>query len=190
MSAVITQEPPQRERISTTTLLVILGSETAFFGTLIMAYLATRSGHTDWPFANPSLPRLVVPGLNTLLLILSMVCGMQAVKKARERRPDGVKWWLTITMGLGLVFVAGQIFEFSRLGLRPDDPAFGGAFFALMGFHALHILAGEVFHGLNLIRAWVGDFDAGDYVAVQTGAWFWTFVVGVWLLLFMVLYIV
>jgi cytochrome c oxidase subunit 3 len=63
-------------------------------------------------------------------------------------------------------------------------------FFALMGFHALHLLAGMVILVICLIRAGLGDFTPSRHEAVTLGAWFWTFVVVVWLVLFAALFLV
>ena len=85
--------------------------------------------------------------------------------------------------------MAGQIIEFNHAGLHIDDQAFGGVFFTLIGFHALHLLAGVFFLGLNLIRANLGDFSGERYEAVELGSWFWYYVTAVWVVLFMALYI-
>ena len=58
-----------------------------------------------------------------------------------------------LTLLLGLAFVAGQVFEFGHAGLQIDDQGLGAVFFTLMGFHALHVLAGVVFLVINLARA-------------------------------------
>ena len=93
-------------------------------------------------------------------------------------------------MLLGLLFVAGQIYEFSHAGLRIDDPAFGGVFFTLMGFHAIHVLAGVVFLTLNYLRAGLGDFSAERYEVVELGTLFWYYVTAVWFVLFAALYLI
>jgi heme/copper-type cytochrome/quinol oxidase subunit 3 len=41
-----------------------------------------------------------------------------------------------------------------------------------------------------LIRAGLGDFAPSRHEAVTLGAWFWTFVVVVWLVLFAALFLV
>jgi len=97
---------------------------------------------------------------------------------------------LLFTVILGLVFVAGQMYEFSHAGLSIDDQAFGGVFFTLLGFHAVHVLAGVVFLTLILMRAILGDFSAERYEAVELSVWFWYYVTAVWAVLFTALYLV
>ena len=59
-----------------------------------------------------------------------------------------------------------------------------------MGFHAVHVLAGVVFLALNYARAYLGDFSSARYETIELGNWFWYYVAGVWLVLFIVLYLI
>jgi heme/copper-type cytochrome/quinol oxidase subunit 3 len=179
-----------KQGISRTTVLVVIASETAFFGTLLMSYLYLRTGQADWPFAHPSLPRLVVPGINTLILIASAVVAWSAQRASGRGDRPALKFRLMLSLALGLVFIAGQVFEFTRTGMRPDDLAFGGVFFALMGFHGLHVLAGQILNGMSAYRLEQGALDDGLRASIEAGVWFWTYVVAVWIVLFAALYVV
>lgn len=190
MTTVTTPREENKQGIARTTVLIVMASETAFFGTLLMSYLYLRTGQTNWPFAHPSLPRLIVPGINSLILIISAVVAWAALRAARRGDRTMLRRGLLLSLGLGFVFIAGQVFEFTRTGMRPDDLAFGGVFFTLMGFHALHVLAGQLLNGLSVHRASRGALDAGLMASVEAGVWFWTFVTGVWLALFAALYLV
>jgi cytochrome c oxidase subunit 3 len=97
---------------------------------------------------------------------------------------------MNLTVMLGLVFVAGQVYDFTRSGMSVGDAAFGGYFFALITFHALHVVAGMILLALNLLRSYWGDFTARSHEAVTLGAWFWFYVTGVWLVLYAALYLV
>jgi heme/copper-type cytochrome/quinol oxidase subunit 3 len=59
-----------------------------------------------------------------------------------------------------------------------------------MGFHALHVLAGEVFLVINAIRTKVGDFSRDNYSPLELSTWFWYYVICVWLVLFAALYLI
>jgi cytochrome c oxidase subunit 3 len=172
------------------TFSMVLASETALFATLVMSYLLLRTGQAGWPYMHPSVSRLVVPALNTTVLLVSAAVAWRSSLAIQRGEAGRLKAGLALACTLGILFIAGQIFEFTRSGMRPDDPAFGGVFFALMGFHAVHVLAGVVVLGLNLLRAQLGDFDQEKHVAVDVGTWFWYYVTGVWLVLFTVLYLI
>jgi len=190
MAVVTSSQRGSKESIAKATIAVILAIETIFFGTLITAYLFLRNGQPDWPFAHPSVEQTVVPGLNTLLLLVSALIAWHGAQDIKKGHTAGLSLSLALTMALGVIFVIGQVFEFSITGMRPDDATFGGVFLALMGFHALHVLAGLVVLALNFWRTRLGDFTADRHIAVTIGAWFWYYVVAVWVVLFSVLYLV
>jgi heme/copper-type cytochrome/quinol oxidase subunit 3 len=171
-------------------LLLVLGAETIFFSTLIVSYLVMRGEQAARPFPIQGLGDLLLPSLNTLVLLVSALLAGLAERAIRGGRRDALQSGLRWALGLGLLFVAGQVIEFTRSGMHPADAAFGGIYFALVSFHALHVLAGVFVLLLNLIRASLGDFSPRRYMAVQMGSWFWYYVTGVWLVLFTVLYLV
>ena len=190
MTTLVSSRQGSKQGISRTTVLVVIASETAFFGTLLMSYLYLRTGQTDWPFAHPALPRLIVPGINTLILIASMAVAWSAQQASRHGDKQALKIRLQLSLALGLVFIAGQVFEFTRTGMRPDDLAFGGVFFALMGFHGLHVMAGEILNGISAYRIDAKGLTEGLQASIEAGIWFWTYVVAVWIMLFAALYLV
>ncbi|HEY9089604.1 MAG TPA: cytochrome c oxidase subunit 3 [Anaerolineaceae bacterium] len=169
--------------------IVILGSETFFFGTLVSAYLFMR-GMYPWPLEGAPLSRLAVPTANSFILLISVITMALALRAVRANQRAGLVAWSTVTLLLGLVFVGGQIFEYTSNGMLPNDSGFGGVFLTLMGFHALHLLAGVVFLGVIVMRARLGDFSAKRHSIVEVGAWFWYYVAAVWAALYTVLYLV
>jgi len=191
MSVTASSSQPERKELSAkVTLAMVLASESVFFGMLVMSYLYLRNGQAGWPYLQHSLSRLIVPGLNSLVLVLSAWVVRRAQVAIQGGSTGGLNRNLWVAWLLGLLFIAGQVFEFQRSGMYPSDPAFGGVFFALMGFHALHVLAGMLVLALIGLRAWLGDFDSQDHIAVDGGSWFWYYVTAVWLVLFAVLYLV
>jgi cytochrome c oxidase subunit 3 len=172
------------------TLLLVLAAETTLFGTLLMAYLYLRTSPAAETFTPAPLLDVLLAGMNTVILLMSAFTAHRAMRAIRNDNVIGLNANLTTTLALGLLFVFGQAVEFSHSGMAPDDPAFGGVYFTLIGFHALHVLAGGVVLVVNRVRAQLGDFDSRHYVSVQVGMWFWYYVVAVWLVLYAVLYVV
>lgn len=173
--------------MSRVALYIILASETVFFGTLLVAYASLRDQLHRPIQHGPAY--LLIPSVNTLLLLISVLSAWRATINIRAGRISALLFWLAITLTLGSIFVGGQIYEFSRSGMRVDDPALGGVFFALVGFHAIHVLAGMVILILDLVRTRLGDFSAARHDAVDLGAFFWYYVAAIWLVLFAALYL-
>jgi cytochrome c oxidase subunit 3 len=171
-------------------LWVVLASEVIFFTTLLSAYFFLRQSQVSWPLQHVPFTRLLLPGANTLLLVISAFTIHLGLRAVRKNQSGPLRTWLGVTLFLGLIFVALQGVEFTRSGMLPNDEAFGGVFFTLMGFHALHVIAGGVMLANILWRAFQGDFTPRRHVAIQLGSWFWDFIVGVWVVLFIALYLV
>jgi cytochrome c oxidase subunit III len=181
---------PAGEGIMQMTMFLVLATESALFVTLVMAYLFMRGGGSTMVFTPPSASDIAIASANTVVL-LGSAAAVQAAHNAIARDHAGqLQRALLLALGLGALFVAGQIFEFRHSGMSLRDFSFGGAFFALISFHATHVLAGMVVLALNLARAHAGDFTARRHVAITAGMWFWYFVVAVWIILFTVLYLI
>ena len=170
-------------------LLLVIAAETVLFGTLLSAFLFVRST-TAAPYENAGLLRLALPILNTLVLIASAWVARSANRAALSGRRDVLRNALLSAFFLGGIFVAGQILEFSRSGMRPAGPALGGMYFALIGFHAAHVVAGMVALALLSVRASLGDFTPRRSAPVTAGYWFWLYVTAIWIVLFIALYLV
>ena len=181
------QRPPY---VLETTLLLALGTEAAFFGTLVTSYLFLRTTIARSPFAHLTTQDLVLAAANTVALLTSAGVATLISRAAADHRRDALSVILSVLVLLGSLFLVGQVVEFLHSGMQVDDAAYGGAFLALIGFHAVHVVAGITLLAMNLARLRLGDFDGPRHDALTVGAGFWYFVVVVWLVLFCILYLV
>ena len=173
-------------------VLVFMGAEAMFFGALISALLVLRLGMAAWP--PPLEPRLpvAVTGANTLVLLASSVT-LRAAGRARRRgeHPRQLRW-LCATAGLGALFLLIQGYEWIRLigyGLGLSSGIYGTTFFALIGFHAVHVVAALVWLLITTALVARGRFGEGRAAPVQACAMYWHFVVGVWPVLYLTVYL-
>jgi len=120
-------------------MAVFIGACAMLFAALLFAYAVVRSQASAWPPpGTPPFPRGAAAA-NGLLLI---VAGF-ALRRARTQGPA----WAAGALGLGTIFLLMQASLWGRLVARqlgPGTGALGDAFFALSGFHALHVLGGLV----------------------------------------------
>ena len=92
-----------------------------------------------------------------------------------------------MTLALGLVFIAGQAWEWSQLsseGLGISTNAFGTTFFTLTGAHGLHLVG-----GLGLLAIVRMRLDRDDHGPLEAATYYWHFVDVVWLVVFSTLYL-
>jgi cytochrome c oxidase subunit 3 len=72
----------------------------------------------------------------------------------------------------------------------PFGNTWASCYFAMTGFHALHVLGGLVIFGIFLVAAALGKFGPHSMVSVEVAGLYWHFVDIVWIFLFPLLYLV
>ena len=165
-------------------------SEIMLFGALFAAYFVIRGGSSGWPPTGQfERPELLLPGLNSILLISSSVTMQLAVRGARVGNRSRILRWLGLTLLLGGIFLLIQGYEFSSNGFGLDAGVFGSTFYILTGFHGTHVLAGLVLIAIIANRALRGLVSAEHHTALEGTSYYWHFVDVVWLFLFSTLYV-
>ena len=171
---------------------MFLGAEAMFFAGLIGAFLVFRLSATIWP--PPFQPRLPVgvTGVNTVILLLSAFTMRRTLTCVRLANPGKAVRLLGLTAILGVVFLAVQGYEWLRLiqfGLTVSSSVYGGLFYTLIGFHALHVLGALIWLAVVFARAIKGRYSAQHHLGLQTCAMYWTFVVALWPALYGLVYL-
>ncbi len=174
-------------------MVLFIASEVMFFGGLFGAYFTIRAGAPEWPPAgSPELSVLYAAGLTTVLVSSSftMQFAVWSVRKDDQRR---FLMWLSITLVLGVLFLAGQGYDYYSLAVHEhmtlSSGVFGSTFYTLTGFHGAHVFGGACFITLVLLRARARQFTARSHDTVEMASYYWHFVDVVWLCLFSTLYI-
>ena len=101
----------------------------------------------------------------------------------------GLIRWTAITLILGVIFLAGQLYDYSTLHFTIRDGVYGTTFYTLTGFHGAHVFAGLCYLFIVLVRASTGQFTRHSYAAVEGASLYWHFVDVVWIVLFLILYV-
>ena len=179
-------------------MLLFITSEVMFFGGLFAAYFSIRANTLQWPPINPEtsepfhLAILPFVGPATILLILSSVTCQFAVWAIRRDDRVGFLRNMTVTVVLGIVFLAMQVTDYAILGgegLTLSSGTYGTTYYTLTGFHGAHVLGGVIMLIVVLYRGMAGQFSARHYDAVEGASLYWHFVDVVWILLFSLLYL-
>ena len=173
-------------------VLMFLGAEAMFFAGLIGAYIVFRLGSSVWP--PPFQPRLPlgVTGVNTLILLASAVTMHWSLSAVRVSDQTKLIRSLGYTAALGALFLAIQGFEWIRLirfGLTVSSSVYGGLFYTLIGFHGLHVFGALIWLLVVFALARRGRFSRERHVGLQICGMYWTFVVGLWPVLYGLVYL-
>ncbi|MCU0526076.1 MAG: heme-copper oxidase subunit III [Elainella sp. Prado103] len=171
-------------------LIVFLGAEAMIFMGLFMAYLTFRAVYPSWPPEGTPERELVLPGINTAILIASSFVIHRADTAIKQNNVNGLRKWFAITAAMGAIFLAGQLYEYHNLEFGLTTNLYASTFYVLTGFHGLH-----VFLGLGLILAvlWRArqreHYSSEHHFGVEAAELYWHFVDVVWIVLFLLLYI-
>ena len=174
-------------------MLLFISSEVMFFGGLFATYFSARAGFPgEWGAQSLGAPELEILPIAlpiTLILITSSLTMHFAVQAIRHDRVGAMRFWLAITLLLGVTFLIGQVYDYTTLGFGISDGVFGTVFYALTGFHGAHVFGGVLMLGVLLYRGMAGQFSARHHDAVEAASFYWHFVDVVWIILFSVLYL-
>lgn len=164
-------------------------SEVMLFGALFAAYFIIRSESGGWPPHGGERPELILPGLNTLLLVSSSATMQWGVRAIGRGELAALRLGLRLTIMLGSVFIIVQAYEFVNNGFGLTDGVFGSTFYTLTGFHGAHVLVGLGLLSIVATRARRGLISAEHPTVVEAASYYWHFVDIVWLFLFSTLYV-
>jgi heme/copper-type cytochrome/quinol oxidase subunit 3 len=185
---------PRTPVISNTQIAIVavIVSELMLFAGLIGGYLIFRLRSVEWP--PEGLPRLPIAltAVNTLVLVGSVWPMRAALASMRANRVAEAGRAATQAALLGTLFVATQGVEWFRLvrhGLTIGSGGWGGAFYVLIGCHAVHVLVAIAFVSVVALLARRGRFDAKRHAPLEMATVYWYFVVALWVGLFGLVYL-
>lgn len=169
-------------------MLIFVIAEAMLFAGLISAFAIIRASSLTWP--PPGQPRLPIEAtaFNTALLLASGVALWVARRRFRRDRASArAPLWAAV--GLGTTFVVLQGTEWISLigqGLTLTSSTLGAFFYLIVGLHALHAVGAIgllAYTGARLRRGWLAQSQ------LATAEVFWYFVVGLWPILYAVVYL-
>lgn len=173
-------------------MALFIAAEAMFFAGLISAFLVFRAGNPNWPPANqPRLP-IGVTGVNTLVLLLSAWFMRGALQAVWDGRKTSFRNRLGLTATFGAMFLVVQGTEWIRLvgfGLTLRSSIYGALFYTLIGIHALHVLGALIALLFVFSRSLANRYTAGSHLGVDLCRMYWNFVVGLWPILYVLIYL-
>ena len=202
----------QQLEASTLGMWVFLVTEIMFFGGLFMAYILYRYWYPDaWAAASNHL-NVVMGAANTLVLIVSSVTMVLAVRSAQVGSWRGQITWLIGTIMFGATFLVVKYFEYAEkfehhlvpgpnfappgdhihaqhAAVGVSEQLFFSLYFIMTGIHAAHMVVGIAIMLIILTMAWKKRFSPSYYGPVEVSGLYWHFVDIVWIFLFPLLYL-
>ena len=163
-------------------LRIFVGVVTVVFTLLVTAY-SERMSLSDWR----PVPEPLLMWLNIIVLFAGSVAMQWAVNSARHGRTGNVEAGMLIGGACALAFLAGQIMvarQLAALGyFVPTNPALA-FLYLLTALHGIHLLGGLVALGRSVLRIWKGAEAQQIRTSVELCAFYWHFLLLIWLALF------
>jgi heme/copper-type cytochrome/quinol oxidase subunit 3 len=169
-----------------------LGSECLLFGALISTFILFRNRPVTGlrPQDIYDIPFTSVSSFVLLMSSLTMVLALAAIQRGEEAK---LRVWLMATALLGMTFITGQVYEFTRFvqeGMTIKTNVLASSFFTLTGFHGAHVTGGILMllslYGMSLD----GRLPPSRSEAVELVGLYWHFVDVVWIVIFTVVYLI
>ncbi|HEY9805665.1 MAG TPA: heme-copper oxidase subunit III [Candidatus Obscuribacterales bacterium] len=171
-------------------VIVFLIAEGMIFLGLFTAYLTFRAVAPSWPPAGTPKLELLLPSINTVILIASSFVIHQADTAVKNDDVKGLRTWFAVTALMGAIFLCGQLYEYKHLEFGLTSNLFGSTFYVLTGFHGLHVCFGLL---LMLGVLWrslkPNHYSKEHHFGVEAAELYWHFVDVIWVLLFLLLYL-
>ncbi len=183
---------PQRERPPVPLLfgtILFLASELLFFGGLFATYFTLRAQSHPWPPAGAELDTALSAVATSLLIASSFTFAWSIAQGAKGRR-SAMAWGTVLTMVLGATFVGIQIYDWTHLDFALSSHPYGTMYYAMTGFHALHVIAGLALMLVVLGRLGQGAYRDRVVHGPDAVAYYWHFVDVVWIGLFATLFLI
>ncbi len=186
---------------------IFLIGDTMSFGALLAAYAALRAGAGIVGWVPPD----EILGINltafmTFLLICSSVTMVKALESIQKGDVRKMCNFLGLTILGGIIFLGLQAYEWTHLithdltltripehGLSGEAIAgsnlFGPTFYAITGFHGLHVTGGVIYLIVIWINGLKGRYTAEFNHEVEIVGLYWHFVDLIWIMVFTFIYL-
>jgi cytochrome c oxidase subunit 3 len=183
---------------------LFVATELLFFGALFYLWVLLRRWHPAGFHAAAQDTDILIGSINTAIITTTSMIYFWGVLGAKAGRNRQVMLSALVTGGLGLVFIALKLLEWSEdlsKGKWPGQafvahgPDIGGQhlswllYYAGTGLHVIHMTVGVALVSWIAWRAWRQDFSAVYHTPVLAVGIYWSFVDIVWINLYPFIYV-
>lgn len=172
-------------------IYVFLVSDSMTFLGFFAALLIYRATMPVWPPEGMPELELLVPIINTSVLVASSFVMHRGQTALKNDDVKGLQVWFALTALMGAIFLGGQAYEYFNAEFGLTTNLFASCFYVLTGFHGLHVTVGVL---LILSVLWrsrqSGHYSSSSHFGVEAAEIYWHFVDVIWLVLFVLVYLI
>lgn len=195
----------QQKDASVMGMWIFLATEIMFFGGMFAGYMIYRYQYYNAWLEGSQQMDFWWGTINTAVLLCSSLTMAMAVRASQlgQRRKPVIFLLITILFGLSFLGIKGIEYhghwvdhQFPGTNFRFPGPnprqveLFFSFYWAMTGFHALHVLIGVFLVGFIAYYSWKGVYGPDYHNPVENVGLYWHFVDLVWIYLYPLLYLI
>ena len=154
-----------------------------------MTYFYLRKNFSSWPPQHLWRPGLVAPTIQVLLMLGSLIPMRWVDRDSNRMDLAGVRSGLLICSVLILAMCVVRVFEFQALKVHWDTSAYGSAAWAILVSHSTLLLLEAAETWAITVLLFSPTVEERDLSGVSDNAFYWYFLVLVWVPLYITVYL-
>jgi len=177
--------------------LLLLVIETTMFGILVAAYLYIRVVDFDqWPPVQSNqipvlyhpVPDLGFGTVNLVVLLVSLIPMFWVDRACLKRNVQAVRVGLTISILFGIGTILLRFAEFRGIHFKWNDNAYASVVWTILGIHLAHLITATCENGVMAVWVFLKGLDDKHARDVRVTGVYWYWVVGIWVVLYVICY--
>ncbi|HKR01703.1 MAG TPA: cytochrome c oxidase subunit 3 [Pyrinomonadaceae bacterium] len=170
-------------------VLGFLAIETTMLVICFVSYFYLRDRVLEWPPPPTELPDLLVPTINLVVMLLSIIPMYLVDRAAKRLDKRRVLIWMVVSIIFGIAFVALRAFEYYALNVSWDTNAYGSIVWTIIVIHTFHI-ATEVVETIVITTIMaLGHAEPKYFVDSSDNALYWYFIIGIWVPCYVIIFL-
>jgi heme/copper-type cytochrome/quinol oxidase subunit 3 len=155
----------------------------------VMSYFYLRQNVQDWPPLRTPEPGLLIPTINLVLMLVSIVPSLLAAKAARHLEKGGTALWLFVNAAMGLGALVLRWYELWAINTRWDTNAYGSVAWLLVGLHGTLLLL-DVGDTIGLgCKMLAPEMPPHYFSDTSDNTTYWLFTVLSWVPIYLLVYV-
>lgn len=166
---------------------VVIEGTTLFI--CVVSYLYLRRNFSTWPPEHVLRPRLIIPTVQVILMLTSIIPMGWVDAASRRLDLQGVRKGMLTCSVFAVAMTLLRWFEFESLNVRWDSNAYGSAAWAILTAHSTLLLLETAETIAMTVLVFGNSLEERDLAGTSDNAFYWYFMAGIWFPLAAVIYL-
>lgn len=168
--------------------LLMAAIEGTIFCILIAMYFYIRLSVDVWPPPGIQFPRLTLPTIALIPLVLSCAGSYLASEAAKRNDRRGMLLGMLLNITLATTFLVLRAIEWRSFNFTWESDAHGSLVWAVLFLHTLDAVADLLYTFVLVVIVAIGRYGPKQRLGVHVDSVIWYFIALIWIPLYVVLY--